>query len=132
MTRRYDELPPVEDAPLSRRARVVFFAVAILLGSFAGAFACALVLTFFAPLVEGLAHTMDSVFGVGRDGEPFVLHPLMVRLGAIGMGIVVGAVVTALSICKQIDAAKVRIHVAMYREVIEEHIRDEASRRQSQ
>lgn len=131
MTREYDELPDVDETVLPRSLRVSIFVAGALKGSLCGALACAFVLVAFPPLIEAFSRTAISVVA---DGAPQAEGPSAVQafafwLGALGTGVFVAAGVSGRSILRQIDAAKYRIHTTVYRDVIWEHIRDEAERR---
>lgn len=132
MTKEFDELPPVSAAPLSRIRRGFIVAEGCVIGLLAGTVAAVLALSV-APWVVRLIASV-SVEAIGdrpaeaasfSGGPPWFWWLAGVVVGLFGAGIVGFEAIE-----KRIDEAKLRVHVAMYRNVIEEHMRSEAALRE--
>lgn len=131
MTRQFDELPPVSAAPLSRTRRGFIVAEGCVIGLLAGIVAAGVALSV-APWVAKL---MVSVSAGAIGDQPAEAAPLnggppwFMWLTAVVVGLLGAGIVGFEAVEKRIDAAQLRVHVAMYRNVIEEHMRSEAALR---
>lgn len=130
MTKEFDELPPVSAAPLSRIRRGFIIAEGCAIGLMAGIaatfIAIAVVPWITKVLVSLTANAIDRPAEAASfsGGPPWFWWLAGVIVGLFGAGIVGFEAVE-----KRIDDAKLRVHVAMYRNVIEEHMRSEAALR---
>lgn len=131
MTRQYDELPPVSAAPLSRIRRGFIVAEGSVIGLLAGTVAAVVALSVGPWAVKLIASVSAEAIGdqpagaASFDGG----QPWFMWLAAGVLGLLVAGIVGFEAVEKRIDDAQLRVHVAMYRDVIEEHMRSEAALR---
>lgn len=131
MTRQYDELPPVSAAPLSRIRRGFIVAEGCAVGLLAGTVAAVVALSVGPWMVKLIV----SVSAEAIDDQPagagsFGGGPSWYMWLAAGvLGLLVAGVVGFEAVEKRIDDAQLRVHVAMYRDVIEEQMRSKAALR---
>lgn len=131
MTKEFDELPPVSAAPLSRIRRGFIVAEGCVIGLLAGTAAAVLALSV-APWVVRLIGSVSAGAIGDRPAEAASFSggpPWFMWLTGVVVGLFGAGIVGFEAIEKRIAEAKLRVHVAMYRNVIEEHMRSEAALR---
>ncbi|WP_396908329.1 hypothetical protein [Mycolicibacterium sp.] len=130
MTRQYDDLPPVSAAPLSRIRRGFIVAEGCVIGLLAGTIAAVVALSVVPWLVKLIVSVSAEAIGDQQAGAAsFDNPPWFVWLAGVVVGLLVAGIVGFEAIERRIDDAQLRVHVAMYRDVIEEHMRSEAALR---
>lgn len=131
MTRKYDELPPVSAAPLSRIRRGFILAEGCVVGLLAGTVAAVVVMTVAPWMMKLIVSVSADAIGdqpagaASFDGG----SPWFMWLAGVVVCLLVAGIVGFEAVERRIDDAQLRVHVAMYRDVIEEHMRSEAALR---
>ncbi len=136
MTSEYEELPPISEAPLPRgfRAFAIFWGVlgGCLAGVFSAGLAWALITFVLKPFVGMTGSVVDQTVGSGPVGgqvvAPGVLAAWVIVAAVAVVGVGVAAIVGEKLVARQIDSAKLHVHVDLYRDIIEAHMRSEAGR----
>lgn len=136
MTSGYEDLPPVSEAPLPRGFRAFAIFWGVLGGCLAGAFSAGLawvLITFVLKPFVGMADSVvDQTVGSGPAGDQAgaagVLAAWVIVAAVAVVGVGVAAVVGEKLVTKQTDSAKLHVHVDLYRDIIEAHMRSEAGR----
>lgn len=136
MTSEYEDLPPVSEAPLPRGFRAFAIFWGVLGGCLAGVFSAGLawvLITFVLKLFVGMTdsvvdQTVGSVPVGDQAGMAGVLAAWMIVAAVAVVGVGVAAVVAEKLVTKQIYSAKLQVHVDLYRDIIEAHMRSEAGR----
>lgn len=136
MTSEYQDLPPVSEAPLPRgfRAFAIFWGVlgGCLAGVFSAGLAWGLITFVLKPFVGLTGSVVDQTVGSGpvggQDVGSGVLAAWVIVAAVAVVGVGVAAVVGEKLVARQIDSAKLHVHVNLYRDIIEAHMRSEAGR----
>ncbi|MBS9535598.1 hypothetical protein KIH27_18590 [Mycobacterium sp. M1] len=128
MTIEYEDLPAVSEAPLPLSVRMKIVAS----GSAAGLLAGAVAFGIVEAAVQSVGGVLGTAAAVLNNSEASTPSPASYWL-ALVTGVIAGLFAAAVAgesvICKRLDAAKFKVHVDMYRGVIEQRMRQEAERR---
>lgn len=129
MTREFESLPPVSEAPVSWQVRAMIVTWSSVVGLLAGAVAFVVagsLAQVVVPLMSGITRDLAVASGGEQPAEPAGLPSWAYLVSGGVVGVWVAVMVGARIFAKHLDAAKLDVHVAMYRDVIEAHMRSEA------
>ncbi|WP_157932254.1 hypothetical protein [Mycobacteroides abscessus] len=116
------------------RAFAIFWGVlgGCLAGVFSAGLAWLLITFVLKPFVGMTDSVVDQTVGSGPVGDQagaagvLVAWVIVAAVAVVGVGVAV--LVGEKLVTKQIDSAKLHVHVDLYRDIIEEHMRSEAGR----